>query len=401
MYNEKLEELIDAALADGVLTEKEKQVLFKKAQEMGIDLDEFEMVLDSRLVKLKKSEERKAQSSAPKSNKLGDVKKCPACGAIVQSYQGACHECGYAFENIDANSTAKKLADELMKIDKQYIQIKNERLSEVNDGCLSQLSIPPVKKLREKLEEARLNREQNKAKAQVIKTIAIPSTKADLVEFITTLSVRMVERSEDKRITDAYSLKNKECITKADLLFPNDSTFNTLKNDYTEANKKWQKQRNWKLVRHYGPSVLLITALIVVPIITKSIRSSQQEEEQTKIEQLKTLLDNGDIESAKLLFDQEFSTDDEIRKIMYNAYINNGLYDEASVFVPTDPEDYYLYMEEVVNILTKTNSKSEAKKFIKRKIPYFYQYDDDSKIYHDKYNSKLVEERLNAIINNL
>ena len=52
MYNEKLEELIDAALADGVLTEKEKQVLFKKAQEMGIDLDEFEMVLDSRLVKI-------------------------------------------------------------------------------------------------------------------------------------------------------------------------------------------------------------------------------------------------------------------------------------------------------------------------------------------------------------
>lgn len=75
MYNEKLEELIDAALADGVLTEKEKQVLFKKAQEMGIDLDEFEMVLDSRLVKIKKSEEEKAQSSAPKSNKLGDVKE--------------------------------------------------------------------------------------------------------------------------------------------------------------------------------------------------------------------------------------------------------------------------------------------------------------------------------------
>ena len=35
MYNEKLEELIDAALADGVLTEKEKQVLFKKAQKSG------------------------------------------------------------------------------------------------------------------------------------------------------------------------------------------------------------------------------------------------------------------------------------------------------------------------------------------------------------------------------
>ena len=30
MYNEQLEKLIDYALADGELTEKEKQVLFKK-----------------------------------------------------------------------------------------------------------------------------------------------------------------------------------------------------------------------------------------------------------------------------------------------------------------------------------------------------------------------------------
>ena len=41
MYNEQLEKLIDYALADGELTEKEKQVLFKKAESMGVDLDEF------------------------------------------------------------------------------------------------------------------------------------------------------------------------------------------------------------------------------------------------------------------------------------------------------------------------------------------------------------------------
>lgn len=46
--------MIKVALEDGVLTEKEKQVLLKKAQSMGIDPDEFEMVLDARLVKLEK-----------------------------------------------------------------------------------------------------------------------------------------------------------------------------------------------------------------------------------------------------------------------------------------------------------------------------------------------------------
>ena len=97
MYNEKIEQLINAALADGVLTEKEKQVLFKRAQEQGIDLDEFEMVLDARLVELKKT-----TKSAPKSDKFGDVRKCPACGAPMNvNKSGKCDYCGSIYNQED------------------------------------------------------------------------------------------------------------------------------------------------------------------------------------------------------------------------------------------------------------------------------------------------------------
>ena len=54
IYNEQIENLIEMALADGELTEKEKQVLFKKAEAQGIDLDEFEMVLDAKLFEKQK-----------------------------------------------------------------------------------------------------------------------------------------------------------------------------------------------------------------------------------------------------------------------------------------------------------------------------------------------------------
>lgn len=70
MYNEKLEALISAALADGVLTEKEKQVLLKKAEAMGIDLDEFEMVLEGRLAKCQKEKaEKEPQPAKPTQKK--------------------------------------------------------------------------------------------------------------------------------------------------------------------------------------------------------------------------------------------------------------------------------------------------------------------------------------------
>lgn len=225
MYNEKLEELIDAALADGVLTEKEKQVLFKKAQEMGIDLDEFEMVLDSRLVKIKKSEEEKAQSSAPKSNKLGDVKKCPACGAIVQSYLGSCPECGYAFENIGANSSTQELA----------------RKCEAISNDLNKALIGATEE-----DQKELVMHHPDTLANTIRTFSIPNTKADLFEFITYSQSLMMDRSTFRKVADAYLVKYREAITKAKLLFHNDPTFQKLieeqENVETEFRRVHKKQ---------------------------------------------------------------------------------------------------------------------------------------------------------------
>ena len=75
MYNEQIENLINLVLADGELTEKEKQILFKKAEAAGIDLDEFEIVLDAKLFEKQQTAKVTAPSvAAPKSDKLGDIK---------------------------------------------------------------------------------------------------------------------------------------------------------------------------------------------------------------------------------------------------------------------------------------------------------------------------------------
>ena len=116
MYNEKLDKLIEMALMDGELTEKEKQVLFKNAETMGVDLDEFEMVLEAKLFEKQKSMEQekpKTTEAAPKSDKFGDVKKCPACGSMVQSFQTKCIDCGHEFSNIEANTSINKLFEML------------------------------------------------------------------------------------------------------------------------------------------------------------------------------------------------------------------------------------------------------------------------------------------------
>ena len=85
MYDDKLEALISVALADGTLSEKERQVLFKTAREQGIDLEEFEMVLQARIIERQIAWDG-AKRGVSKSDKYGSMRKCPACGAIVATF---------------------------------------------------------------------------------------------------------------------------------------------------------------------------------------------------------------------------------------------------------------------------------------------------------------------------
>ena len=199
MYNEQIEGLISAALADGVLTEKEKQILFKKAQSKGIDLDEFEMVLDARLVELQKAEKEKAEKSAPKSTKYGDVRKCPVCGALVPALAGVCPECGYEFSGVGANSSAKELSKLLIAT------------SDINK------------------------------QKTIIESFPIPMSKIDLAEFITSLKVKSIDDNDP--LSESYWKKYAECIEKVRIAFSNDKQLAPYMNDFAQM----QKNRNAKI----------------------------------------------------------------------------------------------------------------------------------------------------------
>lgn len=179
MYNEKIENLVNFALADGELTEKEKQILFKKAEEAGIDLDEFEMVLEAKLHE-KQQSNMKAETSvsaAPKSDKFGDVKKCPGCGAIVGAFQGICSDCGHEFTNIDSVSSVQNLYKELMRVENEE---RNRPKKDKKDKSTSFWDIDTE----EDDDEDRITGIIYKRKISVISAFPVPNTKADILEFM-------------------------------------------------------------------------------------------------------------------------------------------------------------------------------------------------------------------------
>ena len=115
--NPELEKYIDMALVDGVITEDEKAFLIKKADQLGVEKDEFDFILNAK-IQMKQKEFQESVPPPPpqnvsantekKSQKEGTTKKCPSCGAPVESFNTKCSDCGHEFRNTEAAFTVQK-----------------------------------------------------------------------------------------------------------------------------------------------------------------------------------------------------------------------------------------------------------------------------------------------------
>ena len=138
----EIEKLIDLALADGQITEKERNVIIKKAGELGVDANEVEMTLDGKLHQL--------EASKPKQKEIaGNITKCPACGGIVKSFLINCQDCGHEFQNIAINESLLNFITKLENEETKIYQnvkygIESHRLQQ-KINIIAQFPIPNIK----------------------------------------------------------------------------------------------------------------------------------------------------------------------------------------------------------------------------------------------------------------
>ena len=101
---EELNALIQQYLTDGVLTDKERQVILNKAEKMGLDRDEIDLYLDAEVQKIDQ------QTDAAVRKQTG--KTCPFCGGSVPQLTDKCPHCG---ENItpEASKELQEIFDNL------------------------------------------------------------------------------------------------------------------------------------------------------------------------------------------------------------------------------------------------------------------------------------------------
>ena len=140
-----LERLINIAKESGELSEKQKEIILRKAEKLGEDVDEVEMMLETM---------NQSRSNLVKHTE-GKKMRCPNCGAIVSGLSLQCPECGYVFHReSEASSSArdyiKELTSEIMAIEKR-------------------LDLDPT--------------EKENLKATAINTFSVPNTQVALIQL--------------------------------------------------------------------------------------------------------------------------------------------------------------------------------------------------------------------------
>ncbi|MBK7888520.1 MAG: hypothetical protein IPJ86_14945 [Bacteroidetes bacterium] len=181
--NPELEKFIDLALATGTLSEKGKQILYKKAKELNVDIDELELVLEGKLHLRQKEMQQSsnldvATSSPPplpiqqQSNKEGSIKKCPSCGASMGAFISKCKECGHEFRNVEASNSIKDLNKQLQDA-AEKVRVEKEKM--VVTWKNAHLKHP-----------ANIDKEISNLQVSIVTSFPILNTKEDILEFLAT-----------------------------------------------------------------------------------------------------------------------------------------------------------------------------------------------------------------------
>ena len=109
---EELDALVQEYLTDGVLTDKERAVILKKAEGMGLDRDEIGLYLDAQIQKLDQAADAVVRQRKSKA--------CPYCGAPVPQLTDKCPECGQFI----TPEASKELQDILEHLEEALVDFK-------------------------------------------------------------------------------------------------------------------------------------------------------------------------------------------------------------------------------------------------------------------------------------
>ena len=185
---EELDLLIQEFLTDGVLTSKEREVILKKAEKLGIDKDEIDLYLDAQVQKIDQATDAVVRKQKGKA--------CPFCGAPVPQLADKCPECGQ-FITPEASSELQEIFDNLeeslvdLKSGKDITRSKATVERYARTAKMYYGSNPKIQKLLAEVEDE-MSEAENKAKSIQRKDAFLSFIKSKWMGALTILLIGVI-----------------------------------------------------------------------------------------------------------------------------------------------------------------------------------------------------------------
>ena len=275
----EIEKLIDLAIADGQITEKERNVILKKAAEFVVDLDEVEMILDGKLHQLEANKPKEKE-------KVGNIKTCPACGASVKAFQIKCDDCGHEYN--------KKVGPEIIKDFGLGYKSVNKTFKGASFNCFNckKTNIILVELIKDEVVKCFNCRASNiiddafkieniKDKINYISSFNIPHDKEGVLSilfyFFNEANKNIVDFDDDlenkEAIKEAFKSKFLETFEIAKILLINDTDvfnqINQMKADLYKNEKTKVKNKLYEEIGIYILAAIIIIAVALMIIFNK------------------------------------------------------------------------------------------------------------------------------------
>jgi hypothetical protein len=320
----EIEKLIDMAIADGQITEKERNVILKKATELGFNSDEVEMILDGKLHQLEASKPKQKE-------KVGNIKTCPACGASTKSFQIKCEDCGHEFQNTKIDGYINEFKKTIDKVISEKHILYKYKVNNVEHEIPNETS-------------------KDKAVASLIKSYPLPKNKEDIIELLV-YAHSNYESDEShkiwgiaipKPVKDAWYAKAKQAIELLEVYGEKDPQSQNIINRYRQYFNNPNQANNKAKTKNSGCFKLGLIGFIIMLLIGGIYTVIPLSKEDKKIKsEINIFLEQNKLDSAisKINYiDNTLEKKKTINKILNKAIEINDLPSAKKVIIYYDSE---------------------------------------------------------------
>lgn len=372
---QELETLIQEYLTDGVLTDKERQVLLRKAVGLGLDRDEIDLYLDAQIQKIDQATDAVVRRQKGKT--------CPFCGGSVPQLTEKCPHCG---ENITAEASSElqeifdNLEDALVNL-KSGKDIRGSKATVERYARKAKMYYGSNPKIQKLLEEIKEETDKAEKKAEKRAYFEMFKKHAAIYSTIIVVVLGLIGWGIYRGVA-AYTAE------------PDVTDPAICQKAITDAIEKGNLTKAYQYLDKYLKANYVEEA-------TYEERSDVINSVQSAMFDLgMAMIESGDV--AKGLFihqifqvSSSFEQDGLLEEAAFNKYMELGDFDNAEKckhFWSYDFEKYYNFLCLCIDQMKEKGDESKAKKFIEKKCSFFSRADKDAD--YEEWSQQKVKQKL-------